>query len=85
MVSVDFSEYTAFYRCPIWWQNFIIVTLKDHKGSTREKHATLDDAIAEYNGVIIDSSYSADSVSALEFETLDDFNAFKLIWTIHGE
>jgi hypothetical protein len=84
MIRIDFAEYSTFNKCPIWWQNFVLGTLNKSPPVTwAEKNRLLDDAIAKYNGAIIDDSHPED-VDALEFETEDDFNAFRLIWTIHG-
>ena len=84
MIRVDFTEYQTFNTCPDWWKNFVLDTLKNTSVSWAEKNRLLDDTIAKYNGSIIDDSHPED-VDALEFETEDDFNAFKLIWTIHGK
>lgn len=87
MVQVDFSEYRFWSTCPVWWRNFVDKTLKDwprYGRCTDERNSVLADAIAVYNGRIIDEESGSEEIDYLEFDTEDDFNAFKLIWIIHG-
>lgn len=55
--------------------------------STKEKNLALDRGIEKYHGAIIDAegAEGAEDFDALEFETEDDFNAFRLYWTLHGK
>jgi hypothetical protein len=85
MVKIDFTMFTCFSACPVWWRNFVLCTTKDiptHKQALM--NFELDKAIKKYHGSIIDNDNPED-VDALEFETEDDFNAFKIYWTLYGE
>lgn len=54
----------------------------DSKG-IGEKNFALDRGIEKYHGTMIDSEDPED-VDALEFETEEDLNAFKIYWTLYG-
>jgi hypothetical protein len=84
MVRFDFTVYKNFSACPIWWRNFVLCASKD---APSQKQAyinfELDKSIKKYNGSIIDNEDPED-LDALEFETEEDFNAFKIYWTLYG-
>jgi len=84
VVRVDFTTYKGFSTCPEWWRNFVTFTLRgmDSKG-IGEKNFALDRGIEKYHGTMIDSEDPED-VDALEFETEEDLNAFKIYWTLYG-
>jgi len=89
MGRIDFSSITNWDACPVWWRSFVNVALG---GIIRQRSAAddvaVDDAlqagILKYNGRIIDSDMPGE-IQYLEFDTEDDLNAFKLVWTLYGE
>ena len=86
MVQVDFSEYRNWSTCPVWWKNFVDFAVGCNKYRvTEDRNKDLNTAIAKFNARIIDYEGNAEDIDRLEFETEEDFNAFKLIWTIYGK
>ena len=85
MVRVDFTEYRSYSTSPVWWRNFIDTILRDGKlRSTDERNDVLDDALAKYHCTLYDEESGPEEIDYIEFETEDDFNAFKLVWRLHG-
>jgi hypothetical protein len=85
MVRVDFTQMRSFSDCPRWWQNFVLKTIRDNYSKPQhDKNLSLNREIEKCNGTIIDCEDNEDDMNALEFETEDDMNAFKVFWTLHG-
>jgi len=87
MIQVPFMQYENFVDCPVWWQNFSTAALlelkKESTYSSGQRDKCLNSLIEKHNGTIIDSENS-DLINFLEFETEDDFTAFKIHWTLYG-
>ena len=83
MVRVDFSVYKTIHCCPKWWVNFINKVYFDDK--LQDLYKALDEKIAQFGGKIIDSKDCPDMVECLEFQSEEDFIAFKLHWTLYGK
>ena len=85
MVRVDFTIYTSFSACPVWWRNFVTFALNGlENAGVGEKNFALDRVIEKHHGSIVDNENPED-VDALEFETEEDLNAFKIYWTLYGQ
>lgn len=80
MVRVDFTIYQSFSSCPGWWRNFVTCTTKGK--TNREVDKLIFDGMLKFNGAMIENG--ADDVEELVFETEEDFNAFRLYWTLYG-
>jgi hypothetical protein len=86
MVQVDFSEYRSWSTCPVWWKNFVDFAVSGRKYRIIDhRNADLNRAISKFNARIIDYEGNTEDIDYLEFETEEDFNAFKLIWTLYGK
>ena len=84
MVKVDFTCYRDFLSCPTWWRNFVTHTFENLNKDINED-IQLRSALGKFHGTIIDSMNDVDDIDHLIFENKDDFNSFKLYWTIRGE
>lgn len=84
MISIDFKEYTHFSICPIWWQNFVVGLQNETQwNSLSMRNDIINAGIERFNGSIIE--INDEDIDSLIFETDDDFNAFKLYWTLYGK
>jgi hypothetical protein len=87
MMQVSFSACPTYDLCPVWWRNFgdaILGDLEDHMPlSLEDRDRLLAEAISKFNGVI--HPIGSEEVDYLEFQTEDDFIAFKMYWTLYGK
>jgi hypothetical protein len=84
MVKINFTSYRNLSSCPIWWRNFVLFTLSGIIYRDIEvRNLLLEKAIEKYHGKIIDNG-SSENFDALVFDTKEDFDAFKIYWTLYG-
>jgi hypothetical protein len=84
MVSVDFTSYYDLYDCPAWWRNFILYILRESGNRvTGITHFEISCAMEKFRGVITDNKKTGE-IDAIEFETDEDLNTFKIYWTLYG-
>lgn len=81
MVKFDFTKYRTFEDCPSWWRSFINSANEDPQLEVTESKL---DYLASQFYCRIEYLFPG-NINYLEFPTQDDFNTFKLHWTICGK
>lgn len=82
-MKIDFTVWQSFDRCPGWWRNFVITTCKGISGlsyDTDIRDKALTDGLAAYNAVMILEDDDDQEIDHLEFETEEDYLAFRIKW-----
>lgn len=84
MVKYDFTMYRSFVATPVWWQNFILCFVT-YAMPAKKRDKIIELEIGKFNGKISDNEDDSEQIDYLEFDTEEDFKAFKIFWTIYGK
>ena len=82
-MKIHFTDWQSFDRCPRWWRNFVITTCQGISGlshDTQRREKALADGLAAYSGVMIPEESYDQEIDYIEFETEEDYLAFRIKW-----